>query len=123
MTRAASGAATTYTSTRTIGCRMRLRWRFLAQPLNDRDVGLTAAFAHRLQAVTAAGALELVQHRRHQTRAGRAERVTERDRAAVHIHLGEVGAGFLLPGEDDRCECLVDLDKIDVVDGQPGLLQ
>ena len=40
-----------------------------SQSFDDRGVGHAAALAHRLQAVAAAGALELVQQRRHQPRA------------------------------------------------------
>ena len=90
--------------------------RAVLDALDDRDVGLAAALAHRLQAVAAAGALELVQQRGHQPGAGRAERVAERDRAAVDVDLGEVGAGLLLPREHDRRERLVDLDEVDVVE-------
>src|SRR4051812_45087293 len=97
--------------------------RGLGQALDDGGVGLAAALAHRLQPVAAAGALELVQQRRHQPGTGRAERVAERDRAAVDVDLGQVGAGLLLPREHHRREGLVDLDQVDVVDRQAGLLQ
>src|SRR3954468_21203789 len=97
--------------------------RGLGQALDDGGVGLAAALAHRLQAVAAAGALELVQERRHQPGPGRPQRVAERDRAAVHVDLGQVGAGLLLPREHHRRERLVDLDEVDVVDRQAGLLQ
>ena len=69
------------------------------QPLDDRDVRLAAALAHRLQAVAAVRALELVEQRGHEPGAGGAERMPERDRAAVDVHLGEVGVRFLLPGD------------------------
>ena len=58
-----------------------------AEALDDRDVGLAAALAHRLQAVAAAGALELVEQRRHEPGAGRADRVAERDATAVDVDL------------------------------------
>src|SRR4051794_39609790 len=67
------------------------------QALDDRGVGHAAALAHRLQAVTAAGALELVEQRRHEAGAGAAERVAERDGAAVHVDLAHVGVVLLLP--------------------------
>src|SRR6478752_1265346 len=57
---------------------------FLTEALDDRRVRHTAALAHRLQAVAAAAALELVDERRHEPRPRTAERVTEGDRAAVH---------------------------------------
>src|SRR4051812_47910718 len=74
-------------------CAARLTWGWLCpsvptslpelQTLDDRHVGLTAAFAHRLQAIAAAGALELVQQRRHQAGAGGSERMAEGDGATV----------------------------------------
>ena len=73
-----------------------------SEPLDDGDVGLTAAFAHGLQAVALARALELMEHRGHQAGAGRAEGVAKRDGAAVHVGLGVVVSDVLQPGEDDR---------------------
>src|SRR3954447_3418124 len=95
----------------------------LLQTLDDRDVGLTATFAHRLQPVPAAGAFELVQQCGHQPRAGCAEGMPERDRAAVDVDLGEVGARLLLPREHHGRERLVDLDEVDVVEAPPRLRQ
>src|SRR5438046_6840496 len=54
--------------------------------------------------------------RSHQSRAGRAEWVAQRDAAAVDVDLGQVRAGLLLPREHDRRERLVDLDQVDVVE-------
>src|SRR5918998_4189663 len=87
-----------------------------SQALDDRDVGLAAALAHRLQAVAAAGAFELGEQGGHQAGAGGAERVAEGDRAAVHVDLGEVGPGLPGPGEHHRGERLVDLHEVDVVE-------
>ena len=44
--------------------------------------------------------------------------MTERDGAAVRVHAGHVGAGRVLPAEHDRGEGLVDLDEVDLVDGE-----
>src|SRR5947209_7187462 len=60
------------------------------QALDDGDVGLAAAFAHGLEAVTPAGALELVEQRGHEAGTSGTERVTEGDGAAVHVDLAEV---------------------------------
>ena len=57
-------------------------------------VGLPAAFAHGLQPVAAAGALELVEQRGHQPGTGGAERVAERDRTAVDVDLLAVEVGL-----------------------------
>jgi hypothetical protein len=47
--------------------------------------------------------------------------VTEGDGAAVHVDLREVEAGLLRHGEGHDGEGLVDLEEVDVVDGQPEL--
>ena len=49
--------------------------------------------------------------------------MAERDRPAVVIDLLHIGAGFVLPGEDDGSEGLVDFEEIDVFQLQAGLLQ
>ena len=49
--------------------------------------------------------------------------MTEGDGTAVHVDLGQVGTGLLLPGQHDRGERLVDLDEIDVVEGHARALQ
>jgi hypothetical protein len=54
--------------------------------LDDRRGAQAAAAAHRLQAVAAAAPLQLVQQRYHQSRARGAERVAERDGAAVDVN-------------------------------------
>src|SRR5262245_17680879 len=93
----------------------------LAQPFDDGDVRLAAALAHRLEAKASAGPLELVEEGRHEARAGRAERMPEGDRAAVHVHAIEIRTGLALPREDHRGERLVDLDQVDVGELHPGL--
>src|SRR5689334_20581082 len=82
------------------------------EPFDDRGVGHATALAHRLQTPPAAGALELVEQCGHELRAGAAERVADRDRAAVDVHLAHVRVVLLLPREHDRCERLVDLDEV-----------
>ena len=42
--------------------------------------------------------------------------MTERDRATVDVHLVEVDAGFLLPGEYDRGKGFIAFEQVDVVD-------
>ena len=87
-------------------------------PLDQRRRAEPAAAAHRHEAELLVRALELVQQRRDQPRAGRAERMAERDRAAVHVDPLRIGAELLLPGADDRREGLVHLEEVDVVDAQ-----
>src|SRR5437763_12432547 len=55
----------------------------------ERD-SLTHADAHRGERALAAGASELLGRGQRQPRAGHAERVAERDRAAVGIHMGRI---------------------------------
>src|SRR5205085_10819329 len=88
--------------------------RLSLKALDDGHVGLSSAFAHGLQAVPPTGALELVQERRHEAGAGGTERVPERDRAAVDVHLRGVGPCVLHPGKHDGRKRLVDLDEVDV---------
>src|SRR5580693_8747196 len=94
-----------------------------SDPLDDRDVGLAAAFAYGQEAVAAAGALQGVDQGGEQTGAGGAERVAEGDRAAAHVDPAQVGAGLALPGQDHRRERLVDLDQVDPGQGHPGPVQ
>src|SRR3546814_17498414 len=63
------------------GCRL--------EALDDGDVGLAAALAHGLQAVATTGALELGEEGGHEPCPRGPEGVTERDGAAVDVHLGE----------------------------------
>src|SRR5688572_31228855 len=51
---------------------------------------------------------------RDQPGAGRADRVAERDRAAVDVHALHVGLVNRRPRKHDRRERLVDLDDVDV---------
>src|SRR5436309_2491859 len=83
-----------------------------SEPLDDGGVGETAALAHRLQSVPAAGALEIVQQRGHEPRARATEWMTERDGAAVHVDAVHVGVVLLGPREDHRGERLVDLHEV-----------
>src|SRR5579862_302947 len=94
-----------------------------SQPLDDGDVRLSAALAHGLQTVACAAPLELVQQRRHEARAGRAERVAEGDAAAVHVDAREVRVELALPGEHHGGERLVDLDQVDVGEPESALLE
>src|SRR5690606_15722698 len=91
-----------------------------SETFDDGGVGHARALAHRLQAVATTGGLEVVDEGRQQSGARRAERVTERDRAAPRVELGRVGTEFVGPGERHGRERLVDLVGVDVVDAQTG---
>src|SRR5688500_3905352 len=83
---------------------------------------LAEADAHGDDAVALAAALQLAQQRRGHTRAGRSQRVPERDAAAVGVHVvppllePRVARGL----QDDGRERLVDLDDADLVPAEPG---
>ncbi len=47
--------------------------------------------------------------------------MAEGDRPAVHVHPVEVGAGLLLPGQHHAGEGLVDLEQVDVAEGDDAL--
>src|SRR5690606_40510646 len=61
-------------------------------------------------------ALQFVQQRRHDARAGRPNGVTEGDSAPVDVELLTVDAELMHPRENDGSECLVRLEEVDVVD-------
>ena len=78
---------------------------------------MPAALAHRLEAVAAAGALELAEQRGHEPAPRAAERVAERDRAAVHVDPARGrGGARCAHASTTRRERLVDLDEVDVVE-------
>jgi len=54
-------------------------------PLDDHRDALAAADARRCETVTTIASMQFVQQRQNQPRASRAQRMTERDRAAVHV--------------------------------------
>ena len=69
-----------------------------------------------IEAVAAAGALQLVDALDREDAAGRADRVTERDGAAVRIHLLRVEPELLRDAHRLRRERLVRLDDVEVAD-------
>ena len=94
-------------------------WRARGDSYRASDDGrfaLPAATAQGRGTELRAAAPELVDEREHHTRAGRADRVTERDRAAVHVHVGVVDAQIADRCERDGGERLVDLDEFEVAD-------
>src|SRR5689334_23042352 len=91
--------------------------------LKEERVALAAAGADRGEAEAAAVAAQLVHHRADDPAAARADRVAERDRAAVHVHLLLVRAEELRRVGGDRGKRLVDLDALDVVNRLAGTLE
>ena len=74
-----------------------------------------AADAHRHEPSAAAALAELVDELRRELRARRAERMTERDRAAVDVHFLLRNPELAHDRDDLRRERLVELDQVDVV--------
>ena len=67
--------------------------------------------------------LHLVEQRRRQLRAGAAERMAERDRAAVHVQPLRIDRQLLQAREHLRRERFVQLDEIDLIERQSRELQ
>ncbi len=82
-----------------------------------------AAFAHGLQPVALVPVLERIDQRRHQLGARAAQRMAQRDGAAIDVQPRRIGAGRLQPGQRHRGEGLVDFEQVDVVDLHAGALQ
>src|SRR5438876_822444 len=106
-----------------LGLRVRSIWSLLPRwsasyrrsallRLDAQDQGACpkpAPATHRYEPDLLVGSLELVQERCDEPGAGRAERMAERDRAAVHVDAIHVGLELAPPGSDDGGEGLVDL--------------
>src|SRR3954454_9944298 len=88
----------------------------------DDCVALATAGADCGHAEPTAAAAQLVHERAEDPGAGRANRMTERNRAAVHVHLRLVEPEHAHRVDCDRRERLVELEQVDVVDSQAGLL-
>src|SRR3954452_8049258 len=100
-----------------------LRCGSAAIHFDDDRVALATARADRRDTQAAAAAPKRVPERAEDATAGRADRMTERDRPTVHVHLRLVDAEHSHGIERDRGERLVDLEEVDVVHRQPGLLE
>ena len=88
---------------------------------HDQRVALTAATTQGGRADAAAAALELERQVQHDPGAGHADRVAQRDRAAVDVDLGLVEARGAGGVDADRRERLVELDQVEV-GGRDALL-
>ncbi len=96
------------------------RRRLALDPLDDRGDPLADADAHRGEAVAAAGPAQLVGEHRDEPAAAHPERMAERDRPTVHVHLGGIEPELVDAHERLARERLVELDEIEVVDADPG---
>src|SRR5205085_6251989 len=102
-----SPASATWSSTSPMRA-WRCRTCSRSDPFDDGPRAGAPGGAHRHEPDLLAGALELVQQRRDQAGAARAERVAERQRAAVDVDAVPVGIDLAPPRGDDRAERLVD---------------
>src|SRR5690349_10315113 len=93
--------------------------RLRSDALEDPRRALAGADAHRHHAVPEVAAAQCVDDRRRTDRAGGAERVAERDRAAHRVDLRRIEPDGVDDGERLRGERLVELDPADVVELQP----
>src|SRR5215207_11366607 len=84
--------------------------------VEEKGVALPAARADRREAEPAAVAPELVDHRPEDTPARGADRVPERDGAAVDVHALRIRPEHRRRVEHHGREGLVQLDALDVVD-------
>src|SRR5918996_3830762 len=91
--------------------------------LDDHGVALAPTGADGGHAEPAPAPPQLVHERHQDARAAGADRVAERDRAAVHVHLRLVDAEHAHRVERHRRERLVDLEQVDLADRQAGLLE
>jgi len=87
--------------------------------LHHHRYPLPAADACRREPVLFLSTAQLIQKRDHQPRAGRAQRMSQRDRSAVHVHLVAIQTQFFLDRQILRRKRFVDFDQIDVVERQP----
>src|ERR671912_179126 len=85
--------------------------------MGRRRIILTLALAALAAVAIVGAALQLAQQRRRHPRACRAERVAERDAAAIRVDVPSaiLEAGVLQELEHDRGKGLVDLDDGDVI--------
>src|SRR6267154_486133 len=79
-----------------------------------------AADAERGEALLGIAPLHLVQQRHQHARTGSADRMAERDRAAVDVDLGGIPAEVLVDGASLCGKGLVGLDEIEVLDLPAG---
>ena len=105
------------------GCAPRARRLAGRRVLDDRRQALADPDAERRQPVAAAPPAQLVGERAEQPGARAAERVADRDGAAVDVQLVVVDAQLAHGCEHLRGEGLVELDQVDVLDPKSGTVE
>src|ERR1700757_5087803 len=92
-------------------------------PFDDRRDTHAAADAQRHHCAPGVAALQFVDHSAQDHRAGGTQRVTHRDGAAVDVELLVGDVQVLLELQHHGRKRLVELEEVDVVDGQPGAVE
>src|SRR5439155_11215078 len=98
-------------------------FRSLLRSADDQRVSLPTTAAQRRRADAQAAALQLVREGQDQARAAGADRVSQRDGAAVDVDAVLVDRQHPRRIQRHRGERLVDLDQVEVVNFEAGLLQ
>src|SRR4051812_41780824 len=93
------------------------------QILEDACRAHAAADTHRHETIFTPATLHLVDQLDSKFRACAAERVTERNRAAVDVDLLAVEFEVADHGEGLRGESLVEFNQVEVIDGHPLTLE
>src|SRR5262249_23251112 len=96
--------------------------RLLREGLDEDRDPLSPADACRRDPVAPPAPTKLEEQREDEPRPRGAERMAQRDRAAVDVHLVAVELQRLLAREVLRGERLVDLEQVDVPEREPRLL-
>jgi hypothetical protein len=71
----------------------------LAEPLDNGGVGHAAALAHRLQPVPTAALFKRIHKCGHDAGTAGTQWVSDRDRPAVDVGLGQIGPGVMRLGQ------------------------
>src|SRR5713101_4252466 len=95
----------------------------IQQRLHNHRNPLPAANARRGQPVLLLAPTQLIQQRDHQPRSGRSQRMSQRNRSTIHVHLFAIESQFFLHSQILRRERLVHLNQVDVIQSQPRALQ
>src|SRR6516165_6550308 len=91
--------------------------------LDDHRHGIAAAETKRCQAALQTALLKSVEQSGQHARPRSPDGVPERDRAAIHVDAFFVKSEPLFTGEHLRGKGLIQLEKIDILERELGLLQ
>ena len=95
----------------------------LTYALDDRRFALPHTHAQRRQPVPRLPPAQLVDERRHQPGAGAAQRVTQRNRAAVDVEPVEGDTQFARADKRLHGKRFIDLEQVNIGDGESGAFE